>query len=42
MAPIKILAKYQDYANIFSPNLAIELFENTKINKYDIKVIKDK
>ena len=31
-APIKVLSKYADYADVFSFNLAIELPENTGIN----------
>lgn len=38
---IKILSQYQDYANVFFFNLAIELLENTRI-KHAIKVIDNK
>lgn len=38
---IKILSQYQDYANVFFFNLAIELLENTRI-KHTIKVIDNK
>ena len=41
-APNKIPSEYADYANVFSPNLAIELPENTNINKYAIKLVQDK
>ena len=37
-----ILAKYFDYANVFSLDLTIELPENTKINEYAIKLINRK
>lgn len=36
------MTKYQDYANIFFSNLAIKLVKNTEINKYVIKLLKDK
>lgn len=39
---MKILAKYTDYVDIFSFNLAIELLKNSGINKYIIKLIEDK
>lgn len=39
-APTKIQAKYLNYANIFSSNLAIKLPKNTGINTYIIKPIK--
>ena len=34
--------EYSDYANIFSTDLAIELLENTNINKYAIELIEGK
>ena len=37
-APTKVLPKYADYADIFLFNLAIELSENTGINKHTIKL----
>ena len=37
-APTKISLEYADYADVFSPNLPIELFENTGINKYAIEL----
>ena len=40
--PTKILPEYADYANDFSPDLAIELPENIGINKYTIKLIEGK
>ena len=39
---IKIPANCFDYANVFSVDLAMELSENTNINKYVIKLIKEK
>lgn len=41
-APIKVLPKYLDYADIFLLQLAIKLLENTGMNKYTIKPLKDK
>lgn len=41
-ALIEILLKYTDYADIFLYNLAIELLENTSINKHAIKSKKSK
>lgn len=41
-AYIKISTKYSDYANVFLINWAIELPENTGINKYAIKLIERK
>ena len=38
----KILAKYADYTDVFSLNLAMELFENTGMNKHTIKLINGK
>ncbi len=38
----KIPAKYADIANDFSFDLTMELFENTRINKYAIELVKDK
>ena len=37
-APTKILLEYADYADKFSFNLAMELPENTGINKHAIKL----
>ena len=31
-APTKVPAKYSDFADVFSPDLASELFEHTRIN----------
>lgn len=36
--PTKILPKYANFADVFSPELAIELPEITGINKYAIKL----
>ncbi len=41
-APTKIPAKYSDYAGVFSSELAMELLENTGMNKYTIELIKEK
>ncbi len=41
-APTKILAKYSDYADIFSSELAMELSENTGMNEHAIKLIDKK
>lgn len=41
-ALIKILSKYLDYTNIFLFDLLMELLKNTNINKYIIKLVKDK
>lgn len=38
---IKIPSKWLNYANIFLFNFAIELFKNTYINKYAMKLIKN-
>lgn len=38
----KIPAKYSDYANIFSIDLAIELLENVNMNEHAIKLIERK
>lgn len=37
--PTKVLAKHADYIDIFSFDLALELSENTGINKHTIKLI---
>lgn len=34
--------EYRDYADVFSPYLAIELSENTSINQYTIELIEGK
>ena len=39
---IKVSPKYADYADVFSFDLAIELPENTGINKHAIKIEKGK
>lgn len=38
-APIKVFSKYFNYADVFLFNFAMELLENTGINKYAIKLI---
>ena len=38
-APTKVLAKYSDFADVFSPDLASELFEHTGINNHAIKLV---
>ncbi len=40
--PTKILAKYSDYADVFFPELAMELPENMEMNEYDIELIDGK
>ncbi len=40
--PTKISMEYTDYPNIFSFNLAIELPENTGINKHTIELVEGK
>ena len=37
-APTKVLPKYADYADVFWFDLAMELLENTGINKHAIKL----
>lgn len=37
----KIFPKYVDYADVFSPDLPIDLHENTNINEHAIKLIED-
>ena len=41
-APTKIPSEYDYYADVFSLDLAIELCENTDINKYVIKLVEGK
>lgn len=38
----KIWPEYANYANILSPDLAMELSENTGINKHNIELLKGK
>ena len=38
---IEVLAEYSNYSNVFSIENAVKLLENTKINKYAIKLEKD-
>ena len=38
-APTKDSVKYSDFANVLCPNLAFKLPENTRINKYAIKLV---
>ena len=38
-APTKVSAKYLDFADIFSPDLAFKLFEHTGINDHAIKLV---
>ncbi len=40
--PTEIPAEYSDYSNVFSSDLAIELPENTGMNKHAIKLIEGK
>ena len=37
-APIKVIPKYVDYADVFSFDLAMKLFKNTGINEHTIKL----
>ena len=37
--PIKVLAKYIDFANVFSLDLAFEIPKHTGINHYSIKLV---
>ena len=39
---IEVLAKYSNYNNVFSIENAAEFLKNTKINKYVIKLEKNK
>lgn len=41
-APTKIPAKYHDYANVFYPDLAMELPKNIRSNEYTIELIEDR
>ena len=41
-APTKVLAKYLDFADVFSPDLVIKLPEHTEINTHAIDLEKDK
>ena len=38
-APTEISAKYSDFADIFSPDLASKLHKHTKINNHAIKLV---
>ena len=38
-APTKVPAKYADFADVFSPDLASELPEHTGINDHAIKLV---
>ena len=40
-APIKVFSKYTDFANVFSPKLAVKLPKYTAINDYSIKLVDD-
>ncbi len=39
--PTKVLSKYADFADVFSPKLATELPEHTGINNHAIKLVDD-
>ena len=41
-APTEIPPEYADYANVFSPDLAMELPENTGINEHAIELVEGK
>ena len=38
-APIKVPAEYSDFVDVFSPDLASELFEHTGINDHTIELV---
>ncbi len=40
-APTKLLSKYADFTDVFSPKLAIELSEYTGINDHAIELVDD-
>ena len=40
--PTEVPVKYSDYSNVFSIENAVELLENTEMNKYAIKLEKGK
>ena len=40
-ALIKVLSKYADFADIFSPILAVKLLKYTRINYYTIELVDD-
>ncbi len=40
-APTKVPSKYASFANVFSPKLTVELFKQTGINNYTIKLVDD-
>ena len=39
--PIKVLSKYTDFADIFSPKLAAKLLQHTRINDHTIELEDD-
>ena len=41
-APTEITPKYADYADVFSPDLAMKLSENTDINEHAIELVEGK
>ncbi len=40
-APTKVSSQYADFADVFSPKLAIKLSKHIKINDYTIKLVDD-
>ncbi len=40
-APSEVLGKYADFADNFSPKLAVELPEHTEINNHAIELVND-
>ena len=40
-APTKVLSKYADFANVFSPKLVVELLGHIKINNHAIELVDD-
>ena len=40
-APTEVSSKYAHFVDVFSPELAVELFKHTSINNYAIELIDD-
>ncbi len=41
-APTKVPSEYADFADVFSPKLAVELLEHTGMNDYAIELVDDR
>ncbi len=41
-APTKVLSEYANFADVFSPKLAIELLEHTRIDDHAIELVDDR